>query len=657
MNISPQSTVGNLADLKEGEVLLPNYMLRQPGGIFVSLPLFPLGGGFDKFVDRLFGDGFRFVHLDYKLLMNLLYDYNAVLDSCGIEVKVKLADDIVNFPAQRKILYRGVKLGAHFESAEYFFEPVEMEVEVEVPVYGEEDDNGVRAIVGSEHIMELRPTNLKVDEFVADMWIKGVRFGIAIDEVAAAITRKESVRMIVASQLDPAVGNDAEIEEANDALRRDNSPKILPNGKADLRKFQNRFPQVEMGTRLLRKKSRMLGKPGYKVNGVMIEPEIPKDLELQALAGIGTRVETQDGYEYIVSARKGFLSLDVETNHIEVTEKIENKTGVSVKTTGDLSLAGKEFIEHGEVQEGRTVEGTNMTFRSDVYGTIISKGGFILLEKNLSNGSAKSQGGDVTSNGRAFNSIIDARDGRISINYAEACIILGKSVVIDQAVNCEIIAEDIDIGTAEGCGIAGRSVKITSSRDSRGKETNISVALPDLTVFEAQIRQVNKAMQTCLQIIKTKDLEIAQISSNEEVAKYLAVASSVKLSTVKLTASHQENWRKMTAKFAKVDNALEKLEAEKLDQQKRVNAFQQEISYLMEGREKSGKGLYCKIAEIVGDTLVRTMSVYNGITELQKIKPVDIKVKLREQGLAQERVFYNDVGSLDWVYKMPELVA
>jgi hypothetical protein len=167
---------------------------------------------------------------------------------------------------------------------------------------------------------------------------------------------------------------------------------------------------------------------------------------------------------------------------------------------------------------------------------------------------------------------------------------------------------------------------------------------------------VNKAMQNCQQIITKKDSEIAQISSNEEVAKYLAVATSVKLSTVKLTAAHQENWRKMTTKFAKVDSALAKLEAEKQEQLKKVEAFQQEIACLVEGREKSGKGLYCKIEEVEGDTLVRTMSVYNGISELQKFAPVDIRIKLREQGLSQERVFYSDADSLDWIYKMPEIV-
>ena len=654
--MSQKSSVGNLADLKEGEVLLPEYLIKQQGGIYVNLQVFPVGGGFDKFIDRLFEGGFRFVRLNYQLLMDLLYDYDKVLNACGIDSKVKLADDIIPFPAKRKILYRGIKLDSEFKSAEYFFEPVEIEVDIEVPIYGEEEVDGVQTIVDMEHKTELRQTSLDLDEFIADMWMKDVRYGIDVNKVAGVIIKRESVRMIVAKQLDATEGYDAEIEEASDVLHRDNAPRILPNGKADLRKFKNRFPQIETGALLLRKKCRALGTPGYRVNGARLEAEIPKDVDLQALAGIGTCVERRDGDEFIVSTRNGFLALNVDTNHIEVTDKIENKSGVSLKTTGDLSLGGKEFIEHGEVQEGRIVEGANMTFRSDVFGSIVSKGGFILLEQSLSNGSAKSIGGDITSSGRAFNSIIDARDGRVSIKYAEACLILGKSAVIDHAINCEVVAENMNIAIAEGCCVAGKNVQINESNSSRGKETNISIMLPDLTVFETQIRQVNKAILICQQIIKTKDLEIAKIAANEDVAKYLALATSVKQSIVKLSAVQQENWRKMTQKFAKIDSMLDKLNLEKQEQLKRAQAFQQEITYLIEGREKTGKGIQCKISQIIGDTLVRTMSVYDGIHGLHKISANEIKNKLRDQGLSQDRLYFIDEGEVDWDYKLPEIV-
>lgn len=650
------SSVGNLTDQKASDILLPGYLRRQPDGIFVDLSLFPVGGGFEQFVDRLFGEGAMFLGLDYRLLMGLLYDYDAILDAHGINAKIKLADDVVAFPVARKALYKAVKVDAEYRRAEYFFEPVEIEVVTEEPVYGEPGADGVAPIVGSARKSALKATSLDLDEFIAEMWLKGIRFGIAVDAVAGVISRRETTRMDVATQLDATEGSDAEIEEASSVLHRDNSPKILANGKADLRKFQNRFPQIEMGARLLKKKPRVLGKPGYKVNGVMIEPDIPKDIDLQALAGAGTRVEKQGGNEFILASRDGFLSLDVENNHISVTEKIENKGGISVKTTGDLSLSGNEFIEHGEVQEGRAVEGKNMTFCADVYGNIVSQGGFILLESNLSSGSAKSHGGDVTSNGRAFNSILEAWEGRVTVKYAESCLILGESVVVERAVNCEIIAETVQVVTAEGCGIAGKNVQVKSSTSCRGKETIISLVVPDLSVLDAQIKQVSKAIADCKNVVMAKDMRLTQIRSDAETAKFLALATSIKQGTVKLTEAHMDNWKKMVAKFAKTSSEVDKLDAEKQEQLDRERAFQKELAYLMEAREKSGSGVRCGISEVSGETLARTMIAYNGLSEFRKMNVGDIRIKLREHGLPNERVFFSDEGSLDWRYELPKAI-
>lgn len=647
--------VVNQVEKVDGSVALPAYLRRQQGGIFVDLSLFPVGGGFMQFIDRLFGDGMRFDGLNYRVLTDLLYDYDAILDAHGIDSKLQLAQDVVAFSPQRKALYRAVKIDADYQQAEYFFEPLSIEVVVEEPVYGTPDANGVAPVVSITRKVEVQPTQLDIDEFVADMWLEGIRFGIDVETLAGVFARGETGRMVIARQLDPTEGADAEIEEASEVLHRDNSPKILPDGKADLRKFQNRFPQIEAGARLLRKKVRVLGKPGYKVNGTIIEPEIPKDLDLHPLAGVGTLVEMQDGSEYIVAVRDGFLSLDVHNNSISVTEKIENKAGISIKTTGDLSLSGHEFIEHGEVQEGRIVEGKNMTFRSAVYGSIVSQGGFILLESNLSNGSAKSLGGDITSNGRAFNSVIEAWEGVVTIKYAESCVILAESVAIEHAVNCEIIADKISIDVVEGCAIAGKDIRVTSSGSCRGKQTVVSMLVPDLSKLDTQVLQVNKAVDDCKKIIEAKEQNIAQIKSDAEVARYLALATSIKQGTVKLTEAHKDNWQKMVARFAKVESVLSKLSDDVQEQRDKIQAFMQENAHLLEMREKYGAGVHCVLNEIVGDSMVRSMLAQNGISEFKKSKIGDIKAKLREQGQQQERIFSGSLGTLDWKYDLPEL--
>ena len=632
---------------------LPNYLVKENGGIYVDLTLFPVGGGFEDYIDKLFNGGKRFRHVDYKLLMNLLYDFDSVLDAQGMNAKVKLAEDIAVFSPLRKPLYKNVKIDAQGLFAEYFFEPVEISVITEEPVYGEPDEEGVAPIIGKTRKEGVRPGKLDIDEFIADMWIKGVRFGIDIDAVSGVISRREAARMNIATQLDPTEGMDAEIVEASEALRRDDAPKIMPNGKADLRKFQNRFPQIDLGERLLQKKPRVLGKPGYTVTGELIEPEVPKDLDISALAGPGTRVERQDGFEYIVSLRDGFLSLDIETNHISVTEKIENKGGVSIKTTGDLQLSGNEFIEHGEVQEGRAVEGKNMTFHADVYGNVVSQGGFILFESNLSGGIAKSIGGDITANGRTFNSTVEAWDGHVSIIYAESCMIFGDSIEIDRAVNCEIIGSDIEIQSAEGCGIAGKRVRIQSSAACRGKDTIVSVLIPDLSAMDAQIQQVMLMLSESKKSILSKEQNFNQIKADPEVARYLTLVTSVKQGLVKLNAAQENNFYQMAAKFTKVTNVVTKLEDDRQELLKKVNAFKQELTYLIEVRNKQGANIYCTIPAVEGDTQVRTKNSPTGISLFQKMKPADIKTALREQGQTKERIFHDDSGSVDWHYEMP----
>lgn len=638
--------------VKDEAIPLPQFLFKAAEGVFVDLSLFPVGGGFERFIDSFFCNGSRFRGVNYRLLSELIYDYDSIMEQHGITGKLKLADDVVPFSDKRRALYKAVKVDGKHQHAAYFFEPVAMEVVIEEPVYGEPGEDGVASVIGSTRKEVLQPTKLNLDEFIADMWLKGVRFGIDVDAVADVIARGATVRLDIARQLDATLGSDAEIEEACNVLHRDNSPKLLVNGKADLRKFQNRFPQIAAEARLLKKKPRVLGKPGYKVSGQIIPPKVPLDeIDIHAMAGPGTRVEMQDGCEYILANQDGFLSLDTMSNHISVTEMIENKGGISLKTTGDLSLAGNEFIEHGEVQEGRVVEGKNMTFRSDVYGDVISQGGFILLEKNLSGGSARSIGGDVTSNGRVFNSVIEARNGHVTMPYAESCLILAQTAVIDRAVNCDIVAENIQIGSSEGCSLAGKNVQVNSSGSCRSKETLISMLVPDLSAMEAQIAQMSREIQERNQIVEAKNRELAQLKSDPEFAKYLALAASIRQGKIQLNAAQQDSWQKMTTRFAASMSAGSKLTAQKQEQLTQAQAFLQEQAHLLEARDKSSANICCEITEVTGDTRVQSMIVPDGVAGFQEYPAAEIRSRLREHDIKHKRIFSDDSGSLVWNFQ------
>ncbi len=123
-----------------------------------------------------------------------------------------------------------------------------------------------------------------------------------------------------------------------------------------------------------------MGTNGRTVDGRLIEPPVPKDLNLEALAGPGTRIETVDGRTFLVAAMKGYVNEDPKTGVVSVSEKIVHREGVNMEKTGDLALEGEHFEEHGEVQENRVLRGRSFHFKGDVHGIVHSESGTVLAE-------------------------------------------------------------------------------------------------------------------------------------------------------------------------------------------------------------------------------------------------------------------------------------
>jgi len=167
------------------------------------------------------------------------------------------------------------------------------------------------------------------------------------------------------------------IKEICPDLHRDDSPRILLNGKADLRAFKNRFPQINMGRVYSRRFRGYWANRATKVTGEVIEPTIPKDLDLASLASFGTAVVQEKDGEYLVATMDGFLTLDTKSNQISIAEKIETDAGISMKTTGDLVLGVEEFVETWRSAGRSCGRGKTHDFKSDVYGDLISLGGNI----------------------------------------------------------------------------------------------------------------------------------------------------------------------------------------------------------------------------------------------------------------------------------------
>ncbi|OGS98377.1 MAG: hypothetical protein A3H99_09520 [Gallionellales bacterium RIFCSPLOWO2_02_FULL_59_110] len=640
------------SDIPQEELVYPGFVTIRPEGVIIDLrALVLVSGGFELFVNRLFGGGMRFFGLDYAAFLKLLYDADWLAAMQGKSTEARIATKIAQFTPQRQELYRAVKLLEGGNRAEYIFEPVVIEEAYEVPVYGEPGEDGVPVITGYTSKTRQVPTKLDFDEFVAAMWQKGVKFGIDADVVRQAIASGASGRIMAAGHLEPTAGRDAEIQEVFPGLRRDNSPKISRDGKADLKVFKNRFPQVAKGKRLLKKIPRVLGKPGYKVTGEVVEPKIPKDLDLYALAAAGTSVEQAADGEYIVSAIDGFIMLDEQSDRIVVTEKIETKGGISAKTTGDLELGVDEFVEHGEVQEGRGVKGKHMTFLSDVFGNVTSQGGNIRIEGNLSGGRAESLGGNIALCKRTSRAVVRARDGEVTIQNCELSTVIGKIVRIEHAVNCEIIADEVIADAVEGCIIAAKKIKIALAGERSGRETLVTVLIPDMVEFDQRIAALQKKMAEAQESKKDKAAKIDTLKSEPEFAKYLALHERVKSGAIKLTAEQAGNWRKLVEKNAKTSSHLAKLDAELSALDLSVTEAEAEIASALRDRDAIGEGISCVIDKISGQTTGQTMRSAKGAEIFYGMPGSDIRSLLQKVDSHKARIFSEDLGSVGWKFE------
>lgn len=629
-----------------GELTLPTYVRLRPEGVFINRSPPPAQDILRLFVDRLFSNESRFVGLDYANFLHMLYGNDTAASSAGGMMEVRIAGGITRFSPERMELYKGVKIAENGDRAEYMFEPAFLETAIDDPAA-----DGAKPVTGHTRGVERQAIQLDFDEFVASMWVKGVRFGIDAEAVRAALKKGASARMDVAFQREPTDSRDAEIVEESDHLRRDNAPLILADGRADLHRAKNRFPQVAKGTPLLRKIPRAPGKPGYRVTGAPIEPRAPEDIDMNKRVGEGVRVEQTPKGELMVAAIDGFLILDEQTGAISITQKIENKGGISAKGTGDIRLTVDEYVEHGEVQEGRIVEGKHMAFLSDVFGVVTSKDGDIELGKNLSGGRAQSTGGSISVKGKAINAVLEAWDGKIIVaGVAEGCLIMGKSVAIGRAVNCEIVAEELQLGVAEGCAIAGKNLQIASSNARKNRETVISIVLPDYAAYDRQIAGAKASLAQIEQAVQAKTREIAATQSDPGFAKYLAIAEKVRAGEIKFSPEQQAGWQKIVSQFAPLVRGTDGL-------MKKCMALEDAIKQWAQARETCGAGEYCKIEEILGETVVRKLSSNHGMSVLRDLPAQELRSKLQELGVAQERIFSGDKGSLDWRFAVPEFPA
>ena len=638
------SAIGNVADLREGQVLLPAFVGRRPDGLFIDLLAIDSRGLITEFVERVFAAGARFVDLDYDLFLKLLYLWEpadidrqlAEFKSRGLPPQVRLAADIQPFPEERRGIYRTVKLLDGGRGAEYMFEQISVEREVEDP----EVPEGKRTI--SERLYA------DFDEFVAALWEKGVRFGIDAKAVREAIARDKAERLTIARFVEPKEGKDAGVDEQTDLLHRDDAPRRLADGRIDLSTYRNRFPQVTKGTRLFKKIPRMSGISGWDVAGKELAPKPIKDYEIDDLAGPGTQVIRESSMELVVAAQDGFLDIDAQSGKISVVDKIVSREGVSMRTTGDLALQGDEYEEHGEVQERRSIHGHHMSFFADVFGNIVSDGGRVILKRNLSGGTIQNARGEVFVEGGASRSEISVTDGSFVANHAESCIIIAGKVRIGRAIRCDIVADEVAIEVCEGSAVAARKIAVKTSTTRKDEATSVTVLLPDLARFDAEVARLEEMHEASEARVAKFSAALQALTAQPDMKSYLSLQPKIKAKTLVMSAAQQVQWQALLARIAPTLRQIAALNAEIQSSRQAAADTLAQIAEVKEARRGAGQGLFCKIETVGDDTVVYNLRQSSEDKALASLPAKELHKRLREPGARASRLFYGSSGSFEW---------
>ncbi len=625
----PESAIGNLADLEAGQIALSRFIAQRADGLYVQPNRLDSAADFADFVNRVFDTGLHFRGLDYAHFAWLLYGIASGLDREPVE-EVLLAADITFFRPERRALYSAMLIDG--DEAAYLFEPL----------YRDAGDG--------ETVAETR-IRLDIDEFIATAWTQGVRFGIDIAATCAGFEVDKAERRVIAHSLPFVPGKDAEVCELAPGLHRNNAPRRLFGDRVDLRQFETRYPQVASGLRLVRKNPRIAGVDGRRLDGEVLPAPRPKDFDLASLAGPGTRISHEDGAEYLLATVCGFLSIDRQSNQFSVTDKIVSHEGVSVRTTGDLLLTGEEYEQHGEIQEKRVVQCRSITAYADVYGRIISSGGVVRLKRNLVGGSASNEDGDITVEGMASGATLTALAGCINVKRADNCVLAARQVVVGQATNCHIVAEELTVEVAEASALAARTASLGAARARRELDTVLLMLLPDLSTFDATLATLRGRRLATEKAITAHRARMDVLRSDKEVANYLALAQRLRNHEATLTVEQQVGWRRLSALVAPTLRSLSQLSDLVKELATESDACGKQIDAVLAAREEACNKVNCTIAHVEGETRVSALLPRPAELHLHALPVKELKARMRRTDAATRLLFAGHTGPFSWSYR------
>lgn len=420
-------------------------------GLYINPDNIQTRQDFINFVQHVFNNNFYFENLDYVLFQELMFDFVKKKWQ-----KYKLCQQIKTISPERIKKYSN-PMNFKNSQAEYTFSPVYDDVEQDWKT------------------IEVQ-TKLNIDEFIARMWCFGIKYWLKILDIQEAILSSKNQKIIIAETQPPLEWIDARILALLN-LWKDHEMMMKTWGMIDLKLYKRVFPQVRENTKLYQKIESIAWDHGMDIWGNII-PEIPpKDINLKEISAEWVHIVQEGGIDFIVSTVSGYVTPlqwdyhskdynETENNLVQLTSE-QIKWQVKVTKNVQLSII---WPETGSVKAlgdiyalwvlgWYEVEWINVETKWDVYGNISAMGDISITGnvtwgehrqsqwvgvKLMKDGQVISEKGNIQVVGNALSrSRLQALNGKLEVNNAEAAILIGKDIVVKNVRNSIIIGENI----------------------------------------------------------------------------------------------------------------------------------------------------------------------------------------------------------------------
>ena len=148
--------------------------------------------------------------------------------------------------------------------------------------------------------------------------------------------------------------------------------------------------------------------------------------------------------------------------------------------------------------------------------------------------------------------------------------------------------------------------------------------------------------------LQTQNQKIA--ASHPGFAKYLAMTEKIRAGAITLTPAQQAGWQQIVSQFVPIVKDSE-------DMMRKCLVLEETIKQWAQKRETCGAGEYCKIDALLGETIVQKISSNRGMSLFRSMPQQELRARLQQLCVAQDRIFSGDSGSFEWHFEVPALPA